>query len=213
PASLAGGGMVRWGGGLWKWEGGVVAVRGGGGPWGAEGAGEASKKKHRGKPPPPFAPSSDADWDGWGYDTGNSRFQPNPGLSAAEVSKLTLKWAFGFPHGNSAYAQPTAAGGREFVGADTGFVYPVDARSGGVHWSVPANAGVRTAVSIGPGGGAHRFLAYFGDVKGNVYAVDVDTGSKVWTDRIDRHPVARVTGSPTLVDGRLYVPISSLEES
>ncbi|HJZ72732.1 MAG TPA: PQQ-binding-like beta-propeller repeat protein [Vicinamibacterales bacterium] len=212
-ASITSGSMARYASGLSEFEKRVVAVYVGGRPLGADGAGDASTMKHRCETHPPFAPSSDADWDGWGYDTGNSRFQPNPGLSAAEVSKLTLKWAFGFPHGNSAYAQPTAAGGRVFVGADTGFVYALDARSGCVHWSFRANAGVRTAVSIGPGGGAHRFLAYFGDVKGNVYAVDVDTGSKVWTDRIDRHPVARVTGSPTLVDGRLYVPISSLEES
>src|SRR5262249_1431105 len=63
------------------------------------------------------------------------------------------------------------------------------------------------------GSGAQRFLAYFGDVKGNVYAIDADSGARIWSDRIDRHPVARVTGAPTLVDGRLYVPLSSLEES
>jgi len=100
-----------------------------------------------------------------------------------------------------------------FVGADTGFIYALDAATGCIHWSFRANAGVRTAISIGKGSGAHRYLAYFGDVKANVYAVDADTGAQVWTDRIDRHPVARVTGAPTLADGRVYVPISSLEES
>ena len=50
-------------------------------------------------------------------------------------------------------------------------------------------------------------------MKANVYAVDAATGAKVWSDRVDTHPVARVTGAPTLVEGRLYVPISSLEES
>jgi polyvinyl alcohol dehydrogenase (cytochrome) len=72
---------------------------------------------------------------------------------------------------------------------------------------------VRTAVSIGPGNAAHRWLAYFGDVKGNLYAVDAQTGAERWRERVDMHPVARVTGAPVLVDGRLYVPISSLEES
>ena len=50
-------------------------------------------------------------------------------------------------------------------------------------------------------------------MKGNVYAVDAETGAQVWKDRTDPHPVARVTGAPTLVAGRLYVPLSSLEES
>jgi polyvinyl alcohol dehydrogenase (cytochrome) len=82
-----------------------------------------------------------------------------------------------------------------------------------VYWSFRAAAGVRTAVSIGEGKGAHRFLGYFGDVKGNVYAVDAETGTQVWKERIDTHPVARVTGAPALAAGRLYVPMSSLEES
>ena len=148
-----------------------------------------------------------------GIDGSNSRFQTSPGLTAADTPKLALKWAFGFPSGNSAYGQPTVAGGRVFVGADTGFVYSLDASSGCVHWSFRADAGVRTAISVGAGTGAHPFLAYLGDVKGNVYAVDAETGRQVWKDRTDRHPVARVTGAPKLVAGRLYVPLSSLEES
>jgi polyvinyl alcohol dehydrogenase (cytochrome) len=35
----------------------------------------------------------------------------------------------------------------------------------------------------------------------------------VWTARVDTHPVARVTGAPKLAAGRLFVPMSSLEES
>src|SRR6185503_2082172 len=104
---------------------------------------------------------------GWGFDSGNSRFQTSPGLTAAETPALALKWAFGFPNGNSAYAQPAVVGGRVFVGADTGFVYALDASSGCVYWSFRANAGVRTAVSIGPGSRTNRWLAYFGDVRGN----------------------------------------------
>ena len=35
----------------------------------------------------------------------------------------------------------------------------------------------------------------------------------MWTARLDTHPIARVTGAPKLADGRLFVPLSSLEES
>ena len=109
--------------------------------------------------------------------------------------------------------QPSVVGGRVFVGGDTGFVYALDAATGCVHWSFRARAGVRTAPTIGAGDGAHRFLAYFGDIKGSVYAVDAETGVEVWTARVDTHPVARVTGAPKLAAGRLFVPLSSLEES
>jgi polyvinyl alcohol dehydrogenase (cytochrome) len=46
-----------------------------------------------------------------------------------------------------------------------------------------------------------------------VYAVDAESGAEVWRDRVDTHPVARVTGAPKLAGNRLFVPISSLEES
>ena len=73
-----------------------------------------------------------------------------PGLSAADVPRLTLKWSFGFPGVSSVYGQPTVAGGRVFVGVDTGYVYALDAATGCVHWSFLAETGVRNAVSIGP---------------------------------------------------------------
>lgn len=212
-ASITTGAMARYAQGLSEFEKRVVAVYTGGRPLGAAAAGDASQMKNRCESHPPLTVSQDSGWNGWGHDRGNSRFQSSPGLTAADAPTLTLKWAFGFPYGNSAYGQPTVAGDRVFVGADTGFVYALDATSGCIHWSFRADAGVRTAVSIGKGNAAHRYLAYFGDVKANVYAVDADTGAEAWRDRVDTHPVARVTGAPALVDGRLYVPLSSLEES
>lgn len=162
-------------------------------------------------------PLSGASWNGWGGDLGNSRFQSTAaaGLTAAQVPKLTLKWAFGLPNVVSAYSQPTVAGGRVYVGGDGGYVYSLDAATGCVHWSFPTRAGVRTAINIGPvtGAGEARHAAYFGDIQANVYAVDAETGKELWTVRVEAHPLARITGAATLHDGRLYVPVSSLEEA
>ena len=151
-------------------------------------------------------------WNGWGVDAGNSRYQPAPaaGLTAEQVPKLALKWAFGFPNGSSAYGQPTLTGGRVFVGSDNGFVYALSASTGCVHWSFQAKGGVRTAISVGRSG--TRFVAYFADVKANVYAVDAQTGAMLWTQSAESHPLARVTGAPILHEGRLYVPVASFEE-
>ncbi len=212
-ASMTTGTMARYANGLTDYEKRVVAVYVGGRPLGSAATGDASLMKNRCESRRSFQPSPGGAWNGWGFDQANSRFQPAPALAAGDVPQLTLKWAFGFPNGNSAYAQPVVVGGRVFVGADTGFVYALDATSGCIYWSFRAAAGVRTAVSIGEGSRAHRWLGYFGDVKGNVYAVDAETGVQVWKERIDTHPVARVTGAPTLAAGRLYVPMSSLEES
>ena len=45
----------------------------------------------------------------------NKPFLQYFGLTAEQVPRLHLKWAFGFPDATSAWAQPTIAGGRVFV--------------------------------------------------------------------------------------------------
>jgi polyvinyl alcohol dehydrogenase (cytochrome) len=151
-------------------------------------------------------------WNGWGPDGTNARYQRNPGFTTADISRLTLKWAFGFPGVSSVYGQPSLVGGRLFVGVDTGYVYALDPASGCVHWSFLAETGVRNAVSVGPVADG-RYAAYFGDIRANVYAVDAETGELRWKTKVDPHPLAVVTGSPTLYQGRLYVPVSSREEA
>jgi polyvinyl alcohol dehydrogenase (cytochrome) len=176
-------------------------------------AGDARNMPNRCPAGAPFGnPASSPMWNGWGLDTTNARFQRASGLAASDVPRLTLKWAFGFPGVSSVYGQPTVAGGRVFVGVDTGYVYSLDAATGCVHWSFLAETGVRNAISIGsPDAG--RSYAYFGDIRANVYAVDADSGRLMWKVNVDPHPLAVVTGSPTLYGGRLYVPVSSREEA
>src|SRR5213596_1096832 len=92
-------------------------------------------------------------WNGWGVTPANTHFQPaaQAGLTIDRVPRLVLKWAFGFPDTTSAWAQPTLAGGRLFVGSQNGIVYSLDAASGCIAWTFAAEAGVRASVVIGPG--------------------------------------------------------------
>ncbi len=161
--------------------------------------------------------SAKSSWNGWGNDaTSNARFQPAKaaGLTADQAPKLKLKWAFGFPGVDQTYGQPTIAGGRVFIGVDTGAIYSLDAATGCVYWSFQADASVRTAISIGPvkGHGAAKQGISFGDVRANVYMLDAATGKLLWKVQAEDHPVARITGAPTLYEGRLYVPVASSEE-
>jgi len=156
-----------------------------------------------------------ATWNGWGNDATNSRFQPADaaGITPADLPRLKLKWAFGFPGGSNAYGQPTVAGGRLFVGSDNGFVYSLDAQTGCTYWARDVKAAVRTAIVLGKlPAAASGYAAYFGDARGNITAVDAATGDQVWTMRADPHRSARITAAPTLVGDRLIVAVSSLEE-
>jgi polyvinyl alcohol dehydrogenase (cytochrome) len=160
--------------------------------------------------------SASPSWNGWSPDASNARFQPAKaaGLAADQVPQLKLKWAFGFPAAEIMWGQPTIVAGRVFIGVDTGAVYSLDAATGCVHWSYQADAGVRNAISVAPvqGQGAAKYAVFFGDVKGNVYGVDADSGKQLWKVKVEEQPVARITGAPTLYENRLYVPVSSSEE-
>jgi polyvinyl alcohol dehydrogenase (cytochrome) len=164
--------------------------------------------------PGTFTPASGPQWNGWGLDTSNTRFQDRPGIAAADVPRLQLKWAFAFPGDMQSYSQTTLAGGRLFVGSWGGKVYSLDASTGCIHWFFDAGRGVRSAVSVGPvqttSGPVNA--AFFGDDAANVYAVNAATGALLWKVDVEEFPVGRVSGSPTLHNGRLYVPIASGEE-
>jgi polyvinyl alcohol dehydrogenase (cytochrome) len=160
-----------------------------------------------------FNPSAGPRWTGWGQNTNNTRFQAAEaaGIAASDVSRLKLKWAFAFPGDLQSYSQSTIAGGRVFVGSWGGKVYSLSAATGCVHWFFDAGQGVRSAVSVGRVGS--RDVAIFGDAQANVYALDATTGRLLWKTDADDFPVGRISGSPTLHNGRIYVGIASGEEA
>lgn len=159
-----------------------------------------------------FAMSGPA-WNGWGDNTSNTRFQSAAaaGISATQVPRLKLKWAFGFPGELNANGHPTYAGGRVFVGSPGGKVYSLDAATGCVHWYLDAGSQVRTAITVAKIGPVSA--AFFGDGKGNAWAVDAATGKQLWKTQVDDYPVARLTGSPVFYEGKLFVPVASGEEA
>ncbi|WP_076862914.1 outer membrane protein assembly factor BamB family protein [Bradyrhizobium mercantei] len=153
-------------------------------------------------------------WNGWGADINNSRFQPAAmaGLTPDRVSRLRLKWAFGFEDTSSANAQPSVVGGLLFVGGGDRKVHALDAKSGCTRWTFPTEAPVRTAISFAPLDN-NQFAIFFGDVRANVYAVNATTGALIWKSKVDDHVAARITGAPVFHSGVVYVGVSSIEEA
>lgn len=151
---------------------------------------------------------------GWGIDERNARLisAKHAGLSAAEVGSLHLKWAFSMQDASQMIAQPLLAGGALFIGSQDGLVYALDARSGCVHWTFKAAAGILGAVVMQRGAHGASTL-FFSDRLAFTYAVDALTGAQRWRVKSDDHPSATIMGTPLLADGRLFVPIISFEES
>jgi polyvinyl alcohol dehydrogenase (cytochrome) len=159
------------------------------------------------------APLAGASWNGWGGDARNTRFQSAAaaGLAAADVPKLKLKWAFGVPGVSASGSQITVAGSRVFVGTRNGIVYSLDAKTGCLVWAFEASAAVRSTplvVTEAAGG-----TVYFGDAHALVYAVDARTGALKWKTKTEDHLDAIITGGVSYANGRVFVPVASMEEA
>ncbi len=149
----------------------------------------------------------------WGIDERSHRFIDSDiaGLDRDNVGKLQLKWAFDFPGASRARSQPTVYGDVIYVGSQHGTVYAIDLDTACVYWSYQADSEVRSAISIQPPTREQPLTLYFGDVAGNVYALNGVNGELRWRSALDDHPYATITGSPRLYGDRLFVPISSRE--
>lgn len=154
---------------------------------------------------------------GWGMDANNSHAIPTDvaGIGAADLPRLTLRWAFAVPDAIEMRSQPAIAGGAVYLGGTNGTLYALDLASGCVRWTYQAAAGVRSGMVISPwtaGDESARPLAHFGDSLGNAYAIDAASGEEVWVVRAGDHGAAILTGTPALHGDVLYVPVSSSEE-
>jgi polyvinyl alcohol dehydrogenase (cytochrome) len=158
--------------------------------------------------------SSGPAWTGWSTGTSNWRFQDSnaAGLTASDVPKLKLKWAFSLGDGITARSQPAVANGRIFFGTGDGNVYSLDAHTGCIYWTTKIEGGIRSALVLGPSEHAKHAAVYFGAGK-NAYALDAATGKQLWKASIAEHFASIITAAPLLHNGVLYFGVSSFEET
>ena len=163
-------------------------------------------------------------WASWGRDPINSRFNPfATRIRRSNVNRLELKWAFAFPDGvTSASSQPAVVGDTLYVGGWNAKVYALNRETGAIKWTydtadftgsvegggtqlpIGTNA-VRDAPAVSNG------KIYFGDVIGNTYALNAETGAFLWARKIDAHFTARIVGSPIVFRDRVFIGLSSVE--
>jgi len=161
-----------------------------------------------------LSPSS-TDWNGWSPDANNARFQSaaSAGLTADQVPRLKLKWAFAFPNAPLAWGQPTVFGGRIFVPSVNRNVYSLDAKTGCQYWSFETEVPARTAMVIAAlPGEPKRYAAFLGDSRATAYALDAATGELLWKVRVDAHPRAKIVGALEYFEGKVFVPVTGGEE-
>jgi polyvinyl alcohol dehydrogenase (cytochrome) len=150
---------------------------------------------------------------GWGMGLRNARAvdAAATAINQDNVAGLKLDWVFAFPNGTRARVQPTLAGDTLFTADQTGAIYALDAATGCIRWQVQTEQEIRSSLVIGADASGAATRLYFGDIAGAVHAFDIASKRIIWTTRPDAHPQATITGTLQLFEGRVYVPISSLE--
>jgi polyvinyl alcohol dehydrogenase (cytochrome) len=140
-------------------------------------------------------------------------------IGPGSVSDLTTRWSV--TTAGDVFATPAVAGGIVYFPDFGGVLWAVRADTGTVRWShsvgdytgFPAD-GSRTSPAVSGN------LIIIGDwtvagttpVGANIIAVDRTSGAKVWQTQVDNHPTAKITSSPVIFDGVVYVGVSSNEE-
>jgi polyvinyl alcohol dehydrogenase (cytochrome) len=152
-------------------------------------------------------------WGGWSPAITNSRYQNTrtAGLTAVDVPRLKLKWAFNLGAVTMARGQPAVAGNRVFAGTLAGDVYAIDSASGCIHWAFKARAAMRSGVTVGEANGVPAI--FFGDRSAVMYAVNAASGELLWATRPVEHLLATATATPQYYKGVVYEGFASIEES
>ena len=159
----------------------------------------------------PVDQHSTVHWSGWGGDkqgSGHAR-QPIAGLTRQDLANLRLAWAFAFPGASQARSQPAVLDDVVYVGGAEGSVTALDAFTGCIYWRVDTTSAMRGAMVVAKIGERYAVLAVARSTE--VYAIDAATGKILWRTKAGFHPLHSVTGTPALHNGRLFIPISSVE--
>jgi polyvinyl alcohol dehydrogenase (cytochrome) len=160
-----------------------------------------------------------ADWTEHGFDLSNHAYNfRERTIRASTAARLKTKWIF--PVNEMVPTTPAVAGGFVYFGTWEGVFYAVDAETGRKVWSFDARAlagdetawrkrgiGIRSGIAVSAG------RVYFGDTAGYLIACDAKTGRLIWRKRLENHPHVRVFSAAKIFEGRLYIGVSSLEES
>jgi len=152
-------------------------------------------------------------WNGWSPDSSNTRYQTiqQAGLTTDQVRHLKLKWAYGFSGDITSFAAPTVLEGTLFMGSAGGRIQAVSAKTGCVFWTFDANGPVRSAIRAVRNGASYSLI--FTDLNGGVYSLEAKTGRLLWKKRVEEHEATRLTGAAVALNGVVYIPAASWEET
>lgn len=175
--------------------------------------------------------AQNSDWAGYLLDAQHSSYNKlATAITPANASTLVEDWSFVDPGptfegqpGAGFNASPTIFNGVVYIGSNTGVFYALDEATGTVLWQ--RLLGYTTALSCGRGHGiastaavatdpvSGTLTAYVGGGDGYLYALNAATGEILFRQFVVDIGTSKNMGfiysSPTIVNGRIYLGVSS----
>jgi polyvinyl alcohol dehydrogenase (cytochrome) len=139
-------------------------------------------------------------------------------VSPSNAAQLAPKWVF--TTGGDVSATPAVDENFVYVPDAAGNLFKINRRTGVQIWSrtIASYTGVAgDSARVTPAVVGNKLI--FGDQGGRVgggarmMAIDKRTGDLLWMTKVDDHPTALITQSAVAHDGKVYVGVSSAEES
>jgi polyvinyl alcohol dehydrogenase (cytochrome) len=160
-----------------------------------------------------------SDWTEHGFNISNHAYNHRETrLRASTAARLQTKWSF--PVNEMVPTTPAVVDGIVYFGTWEGIFYALEAETGRKLWSFnarervgPESAWKKQGIGIRGGISVHAGRVYFGDTAGYLMALDAKGGNLIWRKRLEEHPHTRVFSAAKIYQGRLYIGVSSLEES
>lgn len=156
------------------------------------------------------APSASVpiDWSNFGFDTANSRFNPNEStIDATTVADLKPTWTVEL--GTGVASTPAVVDGTVYVGTFDKRVLAMDASTGEISWETEVDSNVMSSITV-TGDAAYAATG------GKLYRLDRATGEIQWTAVTSEHPIAISPASPVIAgdvviqgtaSGELMIPV------
>lgn len=174
--------------------------------------------------------AQNSDWSSYLFNAQHSSYnQLATAITPANASTLVEDWSFIDPQpgpGQPAagfYSSPTVVNGVVYIGSNTGVFYALDEATGAVLWQ--RLLGYTTELSCGEGYGvistatvatdpvSGTLTVYVGGGDGYLYALNAATGEilfrKFVVDIGTTENEGFIFGSPTIVNGKIYIGVSS----
>lgn len=156
-----------------------------------------------------WVPDAGPSWSGWSNDNRLNRNSKESGITSAQFSGTRLSLALPLPPGQPVVgaANPVAiVGNRLFVGNTNRWVYALNPESGCAYWTFRAEGRIRSNVAV------EKDILVFGDLLGNLYGINANSGALLWQRRVDASSTSRINGNVTLHNGVVYAGVSGLQE-